>query len=263
MTDIGASDPPPVHAQRSTVDAAKEQTTAVGQSAKDAGSDVVAQAKDQTQRVASEAGRQTQDLYRQVRGQLGDQASTQQKRAVGGLYALGHEVGQMAEQGGQSGPATHVARQASEKINDAARWLDSREPGHVLDDVKRYARRNPGTFLLGAAVLGVLAGRLTKNLGSPDATASSGWPSMDADDGMSGQLQTSTTTYVSGSGTTGSTVPSAQPVATSTATSDPSGESVLTDLRQSTPPVVPAGGVIDTPTRAMPPAGYPDDEEPA
>ena len=263
MTNIGASDPPPVQTQQSSVDAAKEQSIAVGQSAKDAGSDVVAQAKGQTQRVASEAGRQTQDLYRQVRGQVGDQVSTQQKRAVGGLYALGHEVGQMAEQGGQSGPATHVARQASEKINDAARWLDGREPGHVLDDVKRYARRSPGAFLLGAAVLGVLAGRLTKNLGSPDASASSGWPSMDADDRMGGQHQPSTTTYVSGSGTRGSTVPSVQPVRTSTATSVTSDEPVAADPRSPTPAVASAGGAIDTPTRAMPPVGYPDDEGPA
>ena len=33
-----------------------------------------------------------------------------------------------------------------------------------LDEVKRYARRRPGTFLAGAAVLGLVAGRLTRGV---------------------------------------------------------------------------------------------------
>jgi hypothetical protein len=64
---------------------------------------------------------------------------------------------------GESGPVTQVVREASGRIMRAGQWLEVREPGHVLNEVKTYARRHPGVFLVAAAVLGVVAGRLTKN----------------------------------------------------------------------------------------------------
>jgi uncharacterized membrane protein len=42
--------------------------------------------------------------------------------------------------------------------------LQNREPADLLNDVRSYARRKPGTFLIGAAVLGVVAGRLTSGI---------------------------------------------------------------------------------------------------
>jgi hypothetical protein len=68
----------------------------------------------------------------------------------------------MAQQGGQSGPATDLAHQAADKVTDLAAWLEHRDPGSLLEEVRTYARRKPGTFLLGAAAAGVLAGRLTR-----------------------------------------------------------------------------------------------------
>jgi len=164
MTDISTSQPPPGGAYEPSTPSATEQAKTAGQSAARAGGDVMDTAKEQGRHVVAETGRQARDLYGQVRTQVSDQANNQQKRAVGGLYALGDEINRMAEQGGQSGPATELARQASDKINQAAQWLEGKEPGHVLDEVKSFARRNPGAFLAGAAVLGVLAGRLSKNL---------------------------------------------------------------------------------------------------
>jgi hypothetical protein len=202
MADIGAPGSPTGDQRDSTVQTAKDQTKQVGQTAVQAGSDVAQSAKEQGKEVVAEAGRQAQNLYHQARVQVSDQASTQQKRAVGGLYSLGDEMSRMAQQGGQNGPATQVARQASDKINQVAQWLESREPRHVFQEVKRYARNNPGTFLFGAAVLGVLAGRLTKNLtGDSDdngvrATGSSG----------AGRYPAESGSYLSGA--TGSTLES-------------------------------------------------------
>jgi hypothetical protein len=130
---------------------------------------VVQSVKDQGKEVAAETGRQAGNLYGQVRSELRDQAGAQQRRAVSGLYALGDEVAKMAHQGGQSGPATQAARQAANSINQAAQWLERREPGHVLDEVKNFARRRPAVFFAGAAVLGVVAGRLTRNITSESA----------------------------------------------------------------------------------------------
>lgn len=145
-------------------DSVAQKTKAVTQSATEAGGGAVQSAKEQGKEVASEAGRQAQNLYGQMRAQVNDQASAQQKRAADGLHALSDEVGKMAEQGGGSGPGSQVAQQASDKIDQMAHWLHDHEPGQVLDEIKSYARRRPGAFLIGTAVLGALAGRLTKNL---------------------------------------------------------------------------------------------------
>ena len=72
----------------------------------------------------------------------------------------------MAQQSGQSGIATEVARQAAQRAHGLADHLDRHEPGELLDQVRAYARRRPVAFLTGAAVLGVLAGRMTRSLAS-------------------------------------------------------------------------------------------------
>jgi hypothetical protein len=58
--------------------------------------------------------------------------------------------------------ATELTREASGRIHDWAGWLESREPADLLDEIREFARRRPGVFLLGAALAGVAAGRLTR-----------------------------------------------------------------------------------------------------
>jgi len=59
-------------------------------------------------------------------------------------------------------------QQASSKAGELAEWLEQRDPGTLLDEVRGLARRKPGTFLLGALAAGVVAGRLTR--GAVDAS---------------------------------------------------------------------------------------------
>jgi len=161
MADIAAR---PTSTADGTAEHIKDQTKAVGESAASAGRDVMESAKEQGREVAAEAGRQAKDLYGQARTEMTDQARTQQKRAASGLLAVADEAARMADRGGESGPVTRVVRDASGRIAQAGRWLEDREPGQLLDDVKRYARRHPGAFLLAAAALGVVAGRFAKDL---------------------------------------------------------------------------------------------------
>jgi hypothetical protein len=119
-------------------------------------------AKEQGREVVAETRAQARDLYGEAVGQLRGQAGDQQRRAAGGLRRLGEELRAMADKSGQAGPATELARQASDRVDSAAGWLESREPGEMLTEVRAYARRHPGAFLAGAALLGVLAGRLTR-----------------------------------------------------------------------------------------------------
>jgi hypothetical protein len=103
--------------------------------------------------------------------QAHEQSRAQKDKAASGLRSLGAELQSMANgQGGQSGLATDLAQQASAKVQDLAGWLDQREPGELLEEVRALARRKPGTFLLGALAAGVVAGRLTR--GAVDATRS-------------------------------------------------------------------------------------------
>lgn len=136
--------------------------------------DVTRMAKEQSREVVSEATRQARDLYAEARDQLTRQAGEQQRRAATGLRSLADEMHSMAEYSGQTGPVTEIARQAAARVHDAAGWLEWREPGDLLGEVREYARRDPGTFLAGAALLGVLAGRLTRNVGSSDNGYSGG-----------------------------------------------------------------------------------------
>jgi hypothetical protein len=142
----------------------RDQARQVGSEAANAGGAVAQTAKEQGKEVAGEAKRQARNLYGEARNQLSTQTSQQQQRAASGLRSLAEEMRSMAQQGGGSGPVTELAHQAAERVHGVAGWLEQREPGDILHEVKNYARRNPGTFLVGAALLGVVAGRLTKNI---------------------------------------------------------------------------------------------------
>lgn len=165
----------------STTDIARDQAAAVGQSASEAGSRVIQTAADQATEVAAEAARQARDLAGEAGGHVRDQASVQQQRAAGQLRSVADELHEMAAKGGQSGVATEIARQAAERLHGAAAWLEQREPADVLQAVRDFARRRPGTFVAGAVVAGLAAGRLTR--GMTDAARSSGQDSGPQGDG--------------------------------------------------------------------------------
>lgn len=148
----------------STSDVARDQAAAVGRSASEAGSQVAQTAADQARVVASETARQARDLFGEAGGQVRGQASVQQQNAARQLRGLAGELHEMVAKSGQSGLATEVTQQAADRLHRSASWLEQREPADVLDAVRDFARRRPGTFLLGAAVAGLVAGRLTRGI---------------------------------------------------------------------------------------------------
>ncbi len=161
----------------STGQAVREQAANVGQGAAEAGGRVAQTAKEQTTQVVRETGTQARNLVSEARDELRHQTSMQQKRAAEGLRALGSELRSMAGQSDQQqGVAAELVQQAAGRAHRAADWLEQREPGQVLDEVRRFARRRPGVFLAGALVAGVVVGRLTRSLtasgGSTDSQRS-------------------------------------------------------------------------------------------
>jgi hypothetical protein len=158
----------------STTETAKGQASQVGQDAKQSGQHVASVAKDEAGNVAAEAGQQAKDLLHQTRSELMDQAGQQQQRLAGGLRQLGDELSSMAENSQQSGVATDLAKQASTKAHDVAGWLDEREPGSLVEELRGFARRKPGAFLAVAAGLGFAAARMGRGLGQEHQDNSSG-----------------------------------------------------------------------------------------
>jgi len=129
-----------------------------------AGQHVAGVAKSEIHRVGSETKQQAKDLYRQTQSELADQAATQQKRVASGLRTFGDELGSMADSSESQGVASDLAHQAASRAAGVADWLDQRDPGSLLHEVKNFARRRPGTFIAVATVAGVLAGRLTRSV---------------------------------------------------------------------------------------------------
>lgn len=96
--------------------------------------------------------------------------------------------------GAQAGVAADLTKEAADKAKAIAAWLEQRDPGTILNDVRDLARRRPGAFLLGALLAGVAAGRLTRGVtaAGPDPAgastsgatgsvpASNGYPSADS-----------------------------------------------------------------------------------
>ena len=140
--------------------------------------DVVGTATDKATETIHEAKDQVRELYSRSRDEISQQAGSQQSKLAGGLRSLSGELGSMADGTQEGGMAADLVRQVSSYADRAGEWLDSREPTDVLEEVGRYARRQPGTFLLLAAGLGLVAGRVARAMkdssadSSQDATAS-------------------------------------------------------------------------------------------
>ncbi len=160
MTDIDS----PSSGHGGAVDTAREQAGDLAASAKASAGDVAGTAKDAATQVADEARRQAKDLLHESRSELVEQAGQQQQRVAAGLRSLGEELGGMARSSEQPGIAADLVSQAASRAEAVASWLDARDPGSLLGEVKDFARRSPGTFIGLAALAGVVAGRLTKNL---------------------------------------------------------------------------------------------------
>lgn len=149
---------------QSTTDAVKGEAQGVASDAASSAGAVGGVAKQEATNVAHEAKYQAKDLYYQSRQELMEQASHQQSRAAEGLRSIHRELDSMASNSQEPGVGTDLVRQAATRAGSFAEWLDARDPGSLLEEVKGYARRRPGAFLAIAAGAGLLAGRLSRSL---------------------------------------------------------------------------------------------------
>lgn len=150
--------------QGGSVGSAKAEAGALKDTAVSEAGHVAETAKGEAKAVAQEVKYQAKDLYAQTRRELKDQAQVQQHRAAAGLRSVSDELDSLTANAQNPGLAVDLLNQVSTRLSGAASWLGDRDPGAVLSEVKSFARRKPGTFIIGAAVLGIVAGRLTRAL---------------------------------------------------------------------------------------------------
>ncbi|WP_105032099.1 hypothetical protein [Arthrobacter ruber] len=153
---------------------AKDQAKQVGQEGKDAAKNVAGTAASEAKNVAAEAGSQAKNLLGTVTSEVKSQAGSQQQKLTEGIRAIADELKSMAEKS-DNHTVSSLVQQASQRTGSAASWLEGRDASDILEDVKSYARRKPGTFLAIAAGTGLVVGRLTRGLtGNPGSDNSSG-----------------------------------------------------------------------------------------
>ncbi|MFC4396510.1 hypothetical protein [Arthrobacter sedimenti] len=162
MPDTGAG---------SKKEAAKEEISNVAGHAGAAAQGVAETAKEEAANVAAEVKSNVKDLLSQAKSGLSSQAGTQQQKAAEGIRTISSQLQTMADAPDQQGVASDLIRQAAQRSESVASWIENKEPGDMLVDVQRFARNKPGRFLLLAAGAGLLAGRLTRSLtaGAPES----------------------------------------------------------------------------------------------
>lgn len=155
--------------------AAADQGKQVASTAAGGMKDVASTAKEQAGQVASEVSTQGRQLAKEAKQQLSEQARGQTQQIAQALRQLGDRATALAEgRSEEAGPLADYARQAASKVSDLAQQVDQRGFEGVIQDVQDFARRKPGTFLLGAAVAGFAVGRLVRGARDADGSSTSG-----------------------------------------------------------------------------------------
>lgn len=143
--------------------AAQDEGSEVAQHAREAAGQVGSTVREQAAHVTHETADQARHVVRDVRERVAAEAEEQAVRVSKQLGRIADELGEMAGAAPSSSMTAGAIRSAADTSRQAARFLDERGAQGLLDSARDYARRKPGTFLLGAAVAGFLVGRVAKS----------------------------------------------------------------------------------------------------
>ncbi len=117
------------------------------------GATAVDEAKEAGAQAVSEAGSRAREEL--------DRRSTQAGDRVGSAAGDVRDIAQGLRDKGRDGPA-RLADDAAERIERFAAYLRESDTDRILEDVRSFSRRRPAVVVAGAAVAGIMAGRLLK-----------------------------------------------------------------------------------------------------
>lgn len=184
LTDSTTSSP--ISSSGTSSGGASEQARQAAGTAKDQAGHVAGVAKDEAGTVAAEVKTQARDLVGELKGHATEQSRSQKDRLATLLHDVSDELDEMASSGDRQGYASEIARQAAGRTRSMSGFVQDREPSDILDELRSFARRRPGTFLLGAAIAGVVAGRLTRGVAAAHDVGPGTGSSGSGDAGYSG-----------------------------------------------------------------------------
>lgn len=156
--------------------AAVEQGQHVASEASDQARQVAGTAREQAAQITQEVTMHGRDLYDETRQQLQEQAETQTQTLAQALHRWGDEAQALVDgRPEEAGTMAEYAQQWSDKLHDVGSAIETRGVDGLLEEVQDLARRRPGAFLLGAALIGFGGGRLIRSASdSSDGSAGSG-----------------------------------------------------------------------------------------
>ncbi|KUG57637.1 hypothetical protein AVL61_16510 [Kocuria rosea subsp. polaris] len=147
----------------------KAEANQLKSEAADSGRRVKETAKDQAVAVKEEAAHQAQDLFGQLRSDLREQVGPQQDRIASTVRSVSDEINALSRgEKPESDYVTGLLGSVSGRVESVASSLENKDARELLDDVRRFAARRPGTFLAVAAGIGLLAGRATRGAKDSD-----------------------------------------------------------------------------------------------
>lgn len=149
---------------QNAVDSVKGPAADVQNTAVEKGRDVVDTAKSEAGELVHEAKTQGRRLFNDSVGELRTQADSVQNRIADAVQSLTDELGSMASASDANGPVADLVRSGQQYGDRAASWLRDNDVDQALSGVRRYAARNPWTFMAVAAGAGLLVGRLARGL---------------------------------------------------------------------------------------------------
>jgi len=149
---------------------AHDTTRAATEEASTQAKQVATEVKDQAREVATEVRDQAQDLLQRAQSELRTQAQTRTEHAVQSLRSMGDQL-QAVEEGRveDAKPLLEYAGRARQRVQDLADRLEQRGFEGAVQDMSGFARRRPGTFLLGCAATGFVLTRLMRSAPNGDS----------------------------------------------------------------------------------------------
>jgi hypothetical protein len=143
---------------------APSQLQSMTSEASDRAHDVASTTAEHLSALKDDAKEKVANVVHDARRDVERQGDEQAKRLASTLHDVSGQIRGMAD-AGTPGTVADVARQLATKSEHLAQRLDSGGIAGVGDDLRTFARRQPGLFLAAAGLAGFLTARVLRNAG--------------------------------------------------------------------------------------------------
>jgi hypothetical protein len=156
---------------------AMEHSEQVANAAGDQAREVADSARNQVAQITQEVTMHGRGLYEESLQQVQEQAESQTQALAQALHRLGEQTQALVDgRPEDAGSVGEYAQQWADKLHDVGSAIEMRGVDGLLEEVQDLARRRPGAFLVGAALIGFGGGRLIRSAknGDDDSIATNG-----------------------------------------------------------------------------------------